>query len=239
MSVWGNIRNKVKKLGSSSRFRSSRVPSASRDDMSVDSVRRPSRSQEEEEEAPASPAVPRPYLKIRVLTLIDQIVVRTDYEWDAHKLLKKQSYGHTKQFDTEFLMMTGLHQDMNYAFLRLRDGRASPTSLNQHTCIVKRLLINVVDSESPNNLVLEVAVLISIYHLCSKKAMQLQKKIIHIREEVLSGMIDEDGCKLSIVFAEAICLFCYEPPSDEIFCPQPYGCELGCSELFCHNYLTS
>ena len=56
---------------------------------------------------------------------------------------------------------------------------------------------------------------------------------------MLSGMIDEDGCKLSIVFAEAICLFCYEPSSDEIFCPQPYGCELGCSELFGHNYLTS
>ena len=30
--------------------------------------------------------------------------------------MKKQSYGHAKRFDTEFLMMTGLHLDMNYAF---------------------------------------------------------------------------------------------------------------------------
>ena len=114
--VWGNIRNKVKKLGSSSRSRSSRASSASRDDMSVDSVRRLSRSQEEEEEAPASPAVPRPHLKIRVLTTVDQIVVRTDYKRDAFELLKRQSYSHAKRFDTEFLMRTGLRQDMNRAF---------------------------------------------------------------------------------------------------------------------------
>ena len=108
MSLWGNIKGKVKKLGSSSRSWSSRASSASRDDMSVDSVRGSSRSQEEEEEAPASPAVLRPRLKIRVLTSIDQIVVRTNYERDALELLKKQSYGHAKRFDTEFLMMTGL-----------------------------------------------------------------------------------------------------------------------------------
>ena len=30
--------------------------------------------------------------------------------------MKKQSYGHAKRFDTEFLMMTGLRQDMNHAF---------------------------------------------------------------------------------------------------------------------------
>ena len=83
--------------------------------MSVDSVRRPSRSQEEEEEGPASPTVPRPRLKIRVLTSVDQIVVWTDYE-RALELLKKQSYGHAKRFDTEFLMMTGLRQGMNRAF---------------------------------------------------------------------------------------------------------------------------
>ena len=35
---------------------------------------------------------------------------------DALELLKKQSYGHTKRFDTEFLMMTGLRQDMNRTF---------------------------------------------------------------------------------------------------------------------------
>ena len=116
MSLWGNIKGKVKKLGSLSQSRSSRVSSGSRDDMSGDSVRRLSRSQEEEEEAHASPAVPRPCLKIRVLMSVDQIVVRTDYEWDALELLKKQSYGHAKRFDKKFLMMTGLRQDMNYAF---------------------------------------------------------------------------------------------------------------------------
>ena len=67
--------------------------------MSVDFVRQPSQFQEEEEEAPASPAVSRPRIKIRVLTSVDQIVVRTDYEWDALELLKKQSYGHAKRFD--------------------------------------------------------------------------------------------------------------------------------------------
>ena len=92
------------------------MSSASRDDMSVDSTRRPSRSKEEEEEAPASPAVLRTRLKIRVLTMVDQIVVRTDYERDALELLKKQSYDHGKQFETNFLIMTRLRQDMNHAF---------------------------------------------------------------------------------------------------------------------------
>ena len=68
--------------------------------MSVDSVRRPSRSQEEEEEVPASPAVPRLRHKIRVLTSVNQIIDQTDYERDALELLKKQSYGHAKRFDT-------------------------------------------------------------------------------------------------------------------------------------------
>ena len=116
MSLWGNIKGKVKKLGSSSRSRSSRASSCSRDDMSVDPVHRPSQSQEEEEEVPASPAVPRLRHKIRVLTSVDQIVVRTDYERDALELLKKHSYGHAKRFDTEFLMMTGLRQDINRTF---------------------------------------------------------------------------------------------------------------------------
>ena len=73
MSVWGIIRNKVKKLSSSSRSRGSRASSASRDDKSMNTVCRPSRSQEEEGEAPPSPAVPRPHLKIRVLsTVVDR-----------------------------------------------------------------------------------------------------------------------------------------------------------------------
>ena len=57
-------------------------------------------TQAEEEVAPTSSAVPRPHLKIRVLTTVDQIVVWTDYERDALKLLKRQSYSHAKRFDT-------------------------------------------------------------------------------------------------------------------------------------------
>jgi len=84
--------------------------------MSVDSARQLSQSHEEEDEAPASPAVPRPRLKIRVLTTVDQIIVQTDYERDALELLKKQPYGHAKRFETDFLIMTGLRQDMNRVF---------------------------------------------------------------------------------------------------------------------------
>ena len=51
--------------------------------------------------------------------MVDQIVVRTDYERDALELLKKQSYSHAKRFDTEFLMITGLRQDMNRAFMAM------------------------------------------------------------------------------------------------------------------------
>ena len=114
MLVWGNIRNKVKKLGSSSRSwsQSSWTLSASRDDILVDLVCRPSWSQEEVEEVPASPAVLRPRPKIRVLTTVDQIVVQTDYERDALELLKKQSYGHAKRFEIDFLITMGLRQDI-------------------------------------------------------------------------------------------------------------------------------
>ena len=44
--------------------------------MSVDSGRRTHVSQEEEE----IPAVPRSRLRIRILTMVEQIVVRNDYE---------------------------------------------------------------------------------------------------------------------------------------------------------------
>ncbi|XP_039801721.1 uncharacterized protein LOC120666015 [Panicum virgatum] len=116
MSLWGNVRNTVKTFSSSSGSRSSRGSSASQDDMSVDSVRRQSVSREEEEETPASPAVPRNRLKIRVLTMVDQIVARTDYERDALELLKKKSFGHAKRFEPNFLIMMGLKQDVNRAF---------------------------------------------------------------------------------------------------------------------------
>jgi len=74
--------------------------------MLVDSVRRWSVSREEE--TPASPTVPRNCLKIQVLTMVDQIVVQTDYERDALELLKKQSFGHAKRFEPNFLITAGL-----------------------------------------------------------------------------------------------------------------------------------
>ena len=79
--------------------------------MSVDSGRHTNVSREEEE----PPAVPKPYLRIRVLTMVEQITVKNDYEWEALELLKKQNFGHAKRFETRFLIKTGLKQDMNNA----------------------------------------------------------------------------------------------------------------------------
>ena len=80
--------------------------------MSVDSGRHTNVSREEEE----SPAVPRHRLRIRVLMMVEQIVVKNDYEWEALELLKRQNFGHAKRFESRFLMKTGLKQDMNNAF---------------------------------------------------------------------------------------------------------------------------
>ena len=66
-----------------------------------------------DEEEP--PAVPRPHLRIRILTMVEQIAVKNDYEWEALELLKKQNFGHAKRFETRFLIKTGLKQDMNNA----------------------------------------------------------------------------------------------------------------------------
>ena len=71
--------------------------------MSVDSGHRTNVSRDEEE----TPAVPRPRLHIRILTMVEQIAVKNDYEWEALELLKKQNFGHAKRFDTRFLMKTG------------------------------------------------------------------------------------------------------------------------------------
>ena len=81
--------------------------------MSVDSGHRTNVSWDEEE----TPAVSRPRLRIRVLTMVEQIAIKNDYEREALELLKKQSFGHAKRFDTHFLMKTGLKQDMNQAFI--------------------------------------------------------------------------------------------------------------------------
>ena len=64
--------------------------------MSVDSGRHTNISRDEEE----TPAVPRPHLPIRILTMVEQIAVKNDYEREALELLKKQNFSHTKRFDT-------------------------------------------------------------------------------------------------------------------------------------------
>ena len=48
--------------------------------------------------------------------MVDQIVVRIDYERDALELLKKQSFGHAKRFELLFLITMGLKQDVNHVF---------------------------------------------------------------------------------------------------------------------------
>ena len=48
--------------------------------------------------------------------MVEQIVVKNDYERQALELLKRQTFGHAKRFETRFLIMMGLMQDMNQAF---------------------------------------------------------------------------------------------------------------------------
>ena len=48
--------------------------------------------------------------------MVEQIVYKNDYERQALELLKRQTYAHAKRFETRFLIMTGLLQDMNQAF---------------------------------------------------------------------------------------------------------------------------
>ena len=48
--------------------------------------------------------------------MIEQIVYKNDYERQALELLKRQTYAHAKRFETRFLIMTGLLQDINQAF---------------------------------------------------------------------------------------------------------------------------
>ena len=80
--------------------------------MSVDSGHRSHASWEEEE----IPAVPRSRFRIRILTMVEQIVYKNNYERQALELLKRQTYAHAKRFETRFLIMTGHLQDMNQAF---------------------------------------------------------------------------------------------------------------------------
>ena len=48
--------------------------------------------------------------------MVEQIVYKNDYERQALELLKRQTYAHAMRFETRFLIMTGLRQDMNQAF---------------------------------------------------------------------------------------------------------------------------
>ena len=88
-------KEKVKKA-LSRRSRSSRSSSSSRDSMSVDSGHCSHASREEEE----IPAVPRSCFRIRILTMVEQIVIKNDYEWQALELLKRKTFGHAKRFET-------------------------------------------------------------------------------------------------------------------------------------------
>ena len=84
--------------------------------MSVDFGRHTNVSQDEEE----TPVVPVPRLRIRVLTMVEQIAVKNDYEREALELLKKQNFNHAKRFETHFLIKTGLKQDMNNVLTAVR-----------------------------------------------------------------------------------------------------------------------
>ena len=95
--MFEKAKEKIKKTFTKS-SRSSRSSSSLRDNMSVDSGRRTHVSQEEEE----IPAVPRSRLRIRILAMVEQIVVKNDYEREALELLKRQNFGHAKRFETYF-----------------------------------------------------------------------------------------------------------------------------------------
>ncbi|PVH35122.1 hypothetical protein PAHAL_7G109600 [Panicum hallii] len=103
----------LKKISSASSSRHSWNSASFRDEMSVDSSRRTSIFEED-----ITPAVPRSRVDIRIhiLEMIEQIVIRNDYEREALELLKKQSFSHVKIFEPLFLIKTGLKQDMNPVF---------------------------------------------------------------------------------------------------------------------------
>jgi len=101
--MFEKAKEKIKRTFSKS-SRSSRSLSSLRDTMSVDSGCHTYISLEEEE----PPVVPKPHLRIRILTMVEQIAIKDDYEREALELLKKQNFGHAKRFESRFLMKTGL-----------------------------------------------------------------------------------------------------------------------------------
>ncbi|RLN07005.1 hypothetical protein C2845_PM11G03770 [Panicum miliaceum] len=110
--MWTATKNKLKKLSPSSSWRS-RGTTSSRDNMSVDSSRWDTDSQED-----ATPVVPRSRVqtRIRVLTSVEQLVPQNDYEREALYLLKNQTYHHVRIFEPLFFINTGLKADMTRAF---------------------------------------------------------------------------------------------------------------------------
>ncbi|RLN34978.1 hypothetical protein C2845_PM03G29030 [Panicum miliaceum] len=66
----------------------------------------------------ATPAVPRSRVEghIRMLTYVEQLVPRNDYEWEALDKLKTQTYHHVRIFEPLFFIKTGLKADMTRAF---------------------------------------------------------------------------------------------------------------------------
>ena len=101
--MFEKAKEKIKRTFSKS-SRSSRSSSSLRDNMSVDSGHHTNVPREEKEH----PAVPRPRLRIRVLTMVKQIALKNDYEREALELLKKQNFSHAKRFESRFLMKMGL-----------------------------------------------------------------------------------------------------------------------------------
>src|SRR5579883_3180492 len=99
-------KNVIRKLSSSSKHSGSNSSQ-----MSVDSVRQTSEHQEE-----VQTEVPRQCLRIRVMTRIEHIVVRTDYEREDLDRLRNRSFAHHKTFDNMLLIKTGIGQDMDRAF---------------------------------------------------------------------------------------------------------------------------
>jgi len=66
--------------------------------MSVDSGHRSHTSREEEE----IPAVPRSRFCIRIQMMVEQIIVKNNYERQALELLKRQTCTYAKRFETRF-----------------------------------------------------------------------------------------------------------------------------------------
>jgi hypothetical protein len=64
--------------------------------MLVDSGDRSHASREEEE----IPEIPQSRFRIRILTMVEQIIVKNDYERQSLVLLKRQTYAHAKRFET-------------------------------------------------------------------------------------------------------------------------------------------